>query len=383
VSGPALRFRRRAAALLPWLALAAAAAAITTPALRTAVYEGVSDFKWHARAAQEWAGGGPLPTPHFLFQALLIALSPLLPALDWTGRAVALAVLCKAAQAIVTAAVLRPAVPLARPGARLAVASGLALALLVATPVTFFSWAERNLYHGYLGLAVYHNPTMLLLAPLAIALWWAVARALDGTAVPAAGLGLLTIAAAFAKPSHLIALLPAAAVLTVLFLRSDRPPAWRTLLLAFALPAVLALAWQFAFHFGDGAAIAWSPLEAMRYRRASLPGRFLLSALFPLTALAAFPRLLLRRPLQLALLVFALGASYAYLLVEADFVSARNFSWSAQSALLVLFAAVARAVLEAANETVASRTARLALCGLALLAHAACGIFFLAHPTWW
>jgi hypothetical protein len=309
-------------------------------------------------------------------------LSPLLPALDWTGRAVLIAVLCKAAQALVTAAILQGAVPLPRRGARFAAASGLALALLVATPVTFPSWAARSLYHGYLGLAVYHNPTMLLLAPLAIALWWTAARALDGTRVPAVALALLTVASALAKPSHLIALLPAAALLALLFLRSARPPAWRTLVAALALPAVVVLVAQFAFHFGGGGALAWAPLQAMSYRDASLLGRFLLSVLFPLVALLAFPRLALGRPLLLALLTFALGAAYAYLLVEADFVSARNFSWSAQSALLVLFVAVVRGLLETAPDTPARR-ARLAVCGVALLAHVICGIFFLAHPTWW
>ena len=66
---------------------------------------------------------------------------------------------------------------------------------------------------------------------------------------------------------------------------------------------------------------------------------------------------------MLAVLAFACGASYAYLLVEADFVSARNFSWSAQSALLVLFVAVTRALLETARDDTPWRRARLALCG--------------------
>lgn len=372
----------RLRALLPWGALALAAGALTAPTLRAAVYVGVSDFKWHARAAQEWAAGGPLPTPHFLFQALVIAVAPLLPGLDWTGRAVALAVACKAAQAVVTAVLLEGAVPSKRRGVRFTAAAGLALALLIATPVTFPSWDARNLYHGYLGLAVYHNPTMLLLAPLAIALWWAVGRAVAGAPVSAAALALLTVASALAKPSHLIALLPAAAVLTVAFLRRDRPPAWRTLLAAFALPAALVLVAQFAFHFGSGG-LAWSPLAAMVYRDASLLGRFLLSVLFPLVGIAAFPRILCSRPVLLALLAFACGAAYAYLLVEADFVSARNFSWSAQSALLVLFVAVTRALLETASRPARWRTARLALCGAALLAHVVCGAYFMAHPTWW
>jgi hypothetical protein len=373
---------RRLPAALPWCALALAAAALTAPALSTAVYVGVSDFKWHARAAQEWAAGGPLPTPHFLFQALLIAVTPLLPGLDWTGRAVALAVACKAAQAVVTAALLEGAVPLTRRGARLAAASGLALALLIATPVTFPTWAARNLYHGYLGMAVYHNPTMLLLAPLAIALWWTVARGLDGAPVSPALLALLTIASALAKPSHLIALLPAAAALTILLLRSARPPAWRMLLTACALPAAAVLVLQFAFHFGGGG-LAWAPLRAMTYRDASLLGRFLLSALFPIVALAAFPRAVLRPAAALAVLAFGCGSAYAYLLAEADFVSARNFSWSAQSALVVLFVATTRAVLETAGTALRWKHARLGLCALALLAHVVCGVYFMAHPTWW
>jgi hypothetical protein len=373
----------RLRASLPWCALALAAAALTAPTLRTAVYVGVSDFRWHARAAQEWAAGGPLPTPHFLFQALLIAVAPLLPGLDWTGRAVALAVACKAAQAVVTAALLEGAVPLARRGARFACAAVLALGLLIATPVTFASWAGRNLYHGYLGLAVYHNPTMLLLAPLAIALWWAVARALDGAKVSAAALVLLTVASALAKPSHLIALLPAAGLLVLASLRSDRRPAWKPLLAAVALPAAAVLAAQFAFHFGDGTALVWAPLSAMTYRDASLLARFLLSALFPLVAIPVFPQVLRSRAVVLAVAAFACGASYAYLLAEADFVSARNFSWSAQSALLVLFVAMTRALIETAAEPVRWRTARLAVCGAALLAHVVCGAYFMAHPTWW
>lgn len=372
----------RLRALLPWCALALAAAALTAPTLHTAVHAGVSDFKWHARAAQEWAAGGPLPTPHFLFQALLIAVAPLLPGLDWTGRAVVLAIGCKAVQAVVTAAVLQGAVPLPRRGARFAVAGGLALALLVATPVTFVSWPARNLYHGYVGLAVYHNPTMLLLAPLAIALWWLVARAVGGTAVPAVALALLTAASALAKPSHLIALLPATVVAALAFNRAQVPPRWRTLAGAFALPSAVALGWQFILHFGGGG-LAWAPLQAMTYRDASLLGRFALSALFPLVALAALPRAVLRPAVALAVLAFACGTAYAYLLAEADFVSARNFSWSAQSALLVLFVAVTRALLEAASEPARGQHARLALCGGALLAHVVSGVYFMAHPTWW
>lgn len=374
---------RRVAALLPWLALAAAAALLTGPTLRTAVYEGVSDFRWHARAAQDWAAGGPLPTPHFLFQALLRALAPLTPGLDWTARAVALGIACKAAQAVVTAAFLEDAVPLARRGARLAAAAALALALLVATPVTFASWSARNLYHGYLGLAVYHNPTMLLLAPLALALSFAVGRALEGERVRWAVLLSLTLASALAKPSHLIALLPAAGLLTLAFLRGDRTPDWRRLALAVALPAVAVLAWQFSFHFSGGT-LAFAPFAAMAYGDASLAGRFLLSALFPVVAFAAFPRLGAgRRVLALSVAAFAVGTAFAYLLAESDFVQARNFAWSAQSALLVLFAATARALLETTRRPARWRGPRLALCGAALAAHVVCGLYFLAHPTWW
>jgi hypothetical protein len=370
---------------LPWLALCAAAAAVFAPVLDTAVYVGVSDFKWHARVASDWAAGTPPSTPHFLFQALLIGLAPLMPGLDWTGRAVQLALACQAALAAVVTALLREVVPLRREGARFAAAAALALGVMLAAPVHFTTWSERNLYHGYLGLAVYHNPTLILLKPLAVLLWWEASRALAGSARPLGLFVLLTLASAFAKPSHLIALLPAAAALASGLAWAGRPPAWRSLLLGLALPAALALAWQLAFYRGSGVSFVWAPLTAMAYRDANLAGRFVLSALFPLAVLAAFPRAFARDAgLALAGATFATGAAYAYLLAERGGVlAARNFAWSAQAALFVLFVAATRTVLQQVRAGGRWQAPRLAACAIAWGLHLSCGLYFYRHPTWW
>lgn len=358
------------------------AAALFAPVVRTAVYVGVSDFKWHARAAAEWAQGGPLPTPHFLFQALLVALAPLSPGVDWTRRATWVAIACQAALAIVVCALLRDVVPSSRRGVRLATAGAVTLALVFATPVTFASWAARNLYHGYVGLAVYHNPTLLLLKPFAVLLWWETARALDGEPRPITLLAALTILSGLAKPSHLIALLPAAAALAAALAWKGRAPAWRPLLLGLALPSAVALAWQFAFRYGGAASVEWAPFRAMAHRDAHLGVRFVLSALFPVVVLALFPRAAVRdRALALAAATFAAGAGYAYLLAEGgDTFTHRNFAWSAQAALFVLFVAAARVVLQEAD---ARSRWRVVACTAALSLHVVCGVHFALHPTWW
>jgi hypothetical protein len=358
------------------------AATLFAPVVRTAVYVGVSDFKWHARAAADWAQGGPLPTPHFLLQALLVALAPLSPGVDWTRRAVWVAVACQAALAIVVCALLRDAVPSSRRAVRIATAGAVTLALVFATPVTFASWSARNLYHGYVGLAVYHNPTLLLLKPLAVLLWWETARALDGAPRPVALLAALTILSGLAKPSHLIALLPATAALAAVLAWKGRAPAWRPLLLGLALPASVALGWQFAFRYGGAVSVEWAPFRAMAYRDAHLGARFVLSALFPIVVLALFPRAPVRdRALALATATFAVGAAYAYLLAEGgDTFTHRNFAWSAQAALFVLFVAAARVVL---LESARAPRWRVAACAFALSLHVVCGIYFASHPTWW
>jgi hypothetical protein len=122
----------------------------------------------------------------------------------------------------------------------------------------------------------------------------------------------------------------------------------------------------------------------MAYRDASLPGRYLLSALFPLSALVAFPALWRRdTALLLAGVTFLAGSAYAYLLAEADFVSARNFAWSAQAALFVLFVALTRALLERAGHRDPHDRVRLLACSAALALHVTCGVYFALHPTWW
>ena len=113
-----------------------------------------------------------MPRAPFPLQALLIAIAPLLPGLDWTalGRSCSLSPArprCWRSRP----ALLRDVVPLGREDARFATAALLALGLLVHGTRHFASWSAHNLYHGYVGLAVYHNPTLILLKPLAVQLW--------------------------------------------------------------------------------------------------------------------------------------------------------------------------------------------------------------------
>lgn len=53
-------------------------------------------------------------------------------------------------------------------------AAAVSLALLAAAPMNLSSWPQRNLYLGYIGVNPRHNPTLLLLRPLALGrgCWW-------------------------------------------------------------------------------------------------------------------------------------------------------------------------------------------------------------------
>jgi hypothetical protein len=358
-----------------------AAAALAWPAVRTAVYDGVSDFRWHARAAQAWAQTGDLQVPHFGFHALLVGLHALMPGVDWLTLAVVVAVAGVAALAVVVVVALGPH-PAALTGA-------VALALVFASPVSLLSLSAHNLYHGYIGLAVYHNPTMLVLKPLAVAVWLAGVRALDGGAWPAAAVAALSISATLVKPSLALPLVPAL-LISMLLLRRAPGADLRGVALGIVIPTCAVLAWQFAFRYVVGAgqeaqaSIELAPLRVMRWKDASVPARFLLSTLFAVTVAACFPRQVASRAdTRLAWLVFGFGAALAYMLAEGgELASQANFVWSAQIGLLLLFVASARVVLDQRREEAAFGW-RGAVCAAALGLHVLSGAAFWWRPTWW
>ena len=226
------------------------------------------------------------------------------------------------------------------------------LALLIVAPLSFIT--PENLYFGYLTPNVYHNPTMIPLRPTSLLLfiaalasfsqapvgWWRWAR------VPL--VALLTVACILAKPSYLMILLPALALVTLFRIVRRQPIDWLLLLGGIVIPAGALLGVQ-ALIFTRGA-IAWEPGRtfwewSLHYEpnaNHALLLKWALSVAFPIAVYALYWRTAWRSlMLNLAWLCFVIGLAYAYLLVDTGEVAAGNLVWNAQIGTFVLFVASA------------------------------------------
>jgi hypothetical protein len=370
------------------------------------------DYALHAEWAREIAQTGHVSVPHPLFHFLTVLVHALLPSrlaalvrlgpdaapadpsfllaamIVGTGAWVALALLVyrrlRTADGEAPAGSRRPAGWAPWP------AAGLALSLLLLGPITVLTWAQHQLYLGYITPAVFHNPTVALVKPLALAWFWSVARARPGGKQNALVAALLTAAATLAKPSFTVAFLPALALWLALAWRSKRAVDVRAgvaSLLTGAL-VVAAQAWLRGGS-GDASLLVVAPLEVMGFYspRWEMPLLFVLSVAFPLAAAFALRRVALRDgPLQLAWLTFVVAAGYGYVLAEADpNTGSGNWLWSGQIALFVLLAE-SLLLLRARGEAVSPRARRLAWLAFGL--QLACGLLWYTAEVvqpheWW
>jgi hypothetical protein len=365
--------------------LALLALALSIWATQRAFTQAVTDFRWHAAAAAELSRTGQPATPHFLFQALLVAAHAAWPALDWVNAGLALAVVCQVVLALLVASLLEAAVQRPQDGRGPVLAGGLALALVIAGPVNILSWSDRSLYLGYLSPSTHHNPTATLLRPLALALFCRVSaysfadRGLRARAIVLdAG---LSVAAVLAKPSQALALVPAVLALVAGRLARRKPVSWRPLTLGFLIPTLAVLAAQYASLRGEGAGVGWAPLAVMSLFPGDKLARLLLSLLFPLSVLALHPAALKRDgTLGLAWMSFGWAALWVYGFAETgERLTNANLLWTGQVALFVLFFASVRFLVSEASGDWRRRVP----CWTAFVLHLAGGVYFCIHPAWW
>ncbi len=334
ISRPRLLPSRAAAAVNVLSAVAAGLLAWPVIGRTWRVLDTSQHLQWALDACYGTGWGAALRArPHMLYQVLICAALHLAPrnasgepALAIAARAVAV-LSWSATVAAIAIAMRRQAGPPSSLGQ--AVARGaLALALLIATPLSLL--AGPGFYLGYMPLVAYHNPTILLLRPFAIGLFALIVPLLAIDTSPAraraaAALVALVVLGMLAKPSYAMALLPALAI-TLFWQPTLRPTAGRrALLLWVALPAVACFAAQALLYLQPGG-IRWAPLEvelgllhaaAPEAGAGALAWRLLLSLLFPLALLVLYPGAARRdRALRLAWLAFAAGLALSYLLAE-------------------------------------------------------------------
>lgn len=200
---------------------------------------GNSDLSQHIEYARQIHTLRDLLAPHFLFQLLVNAGYVLGVSRETT--AVWLLGACYGGMAVLIGGELSRRNLVSNPFA----VFGLVMAVLMASHL-FAPWAAP--YHGYLVPTAYHNPTQQLNKLFAVWIYFLYHREFLGDrparAWLAPVLAVLCVLSAVAKPSFLIAFLPAAALYGARDLLRRR---WRQALLCLAgigVPTVLAALWQ-------------------------------------------------------------------------------------------------------------------------------------------
>ncbi len=358
-SSPAVQSARRfltSQNYLVILALIAAVVAIRLPIDTLRIMTPTdNDYSSHIDFALNMFHGRPVPAftlAHSLWQLFLIFLWLISRnRIDFWQSAILLQVLSSVAAALILYfwfGALKN-----RPNALLRAAA--AVSLVIVTPVVLPGLLDGYYYFGYLGLANYHNPTVHVLRPMALIMFFYALSALETprhSGWHIAFCFLVFAAGTFLKPSYTVSLGPVL-VLFVLYRQFVQrcPVDWKLLVIGMGLPSVLFLAPQFVITYISGepdGGIALMPLVAASMMSEHLGIKFLLSIVFPLAVLALNFRAMLRdRAMLLAWATFAWGASQFYLLIElGSRYTHGNFLWSAQIALFILFAATIRFLLE-------------------------------------
>lgn len=265
----------------------------------------------------------------------------------------------------------------------------LTLVVMLVGPIFFFTFPERT-YLGYITGNVYHNPTFILLRPLAILVFILGIRQLyarpnwKNILIGA----VLVALATQAKPSFTITFLPAIAIFGLINIKHIRTLNWWYLVGALAIPAGIILAEQFLMTYlgPQSDSIVFAPFAAiLQYvpNIGSVILFILLSITFPLAATIVFwQKFRHNKVILMAWLNFGVALSFALLLSEVVQKHALNFWWGAMVALFILFVetigqSVKLGMLDFRNrEHLAVRLSLAALLGM----HLVCGIiYYLDH----
>jgi hypothetical protein len=332
--------------------------------------------------------------PHFLFQALSAGVVRLLNVSVPIAMAIVVTLAMLTLGAVlygVFRQVLAPGRPLTWREGGLVI--GAVLALLIVAPLAFFN--PQNLYFGFFAPNVYHNPTVNLMKPSAVALFFAGLACFNPKWRPqplplwTVGYALLTSVCLFSKPNFIIAWLPALALITLYCVLRRRPVHWPLLIGGIVLPAGALLFVQTQTWTG-GAGIEWSPFEiyalwALHYEPTAdqnLLWKHGASIVFPLLVYVLYwPQAVRSLTFNAAWLTFFVGAAYVDLLIDRSNPTAGDFMWGAQFGVFLLFAAALLLLMQHYRRR-SWRDPRLLLVGLVLSGHVlAGGNWYYLHLT--
>lgn len=304
-----------------------------------------TDYRWHLSFVKAWGALGymPQPLPHALYHILLLTVHTFLPVSYETVAIIVNVGLYVALGAIlywIFLNVLHDVDTLLATW----LSAGLTMCFLLVASVSIPTWYTQNLYFGYILAHVYHNPTMTLLKPLALLQFIYVTKVFDPKHKADNGviITLFTISAlaALAKPSLLIAFLPALGVFCAYRLIRRQHIDWRLLILGMLVPSGVVLIYQYLFFTANMGGIEFAPFKSMSVYSDDLLLKFALSIIFPVVVYGLHLGSAYKYAyLNLAWLIFLAGTFYTYFLNETYEPLSGNFFWSAQIGLFILFMA--------------------------------------------
>lgn len=340
--------RTRALVVAAPIAAAATAALYATPVWRD-VY---GDIAAHARFADDMLAGR-LIIAHPVFHAVTIAVARL-TSLSTYAAALLVVVASRAAAAALLVWVLMRAPFGTRPWAPWHAVLGTVVLLLVG-PLSLFSYPQ--LYVGYIGLNVAHNPTTNALIPIAlvqfVVVWTVLSDGAPRRAARDVALATaLALASGLAKPSFDITILPAMFVFGAASWMAAPPERRRRMLavcLSMGATVVALIAWQqyvlaslTPTASGEVSGVQFAPLAVLAHWNGGSRLRSVvhvaLSMAFPLAVLLAYwPEVRRRSHMLLAWLNAGVALALSLLLAETgERWSHGNFLWSAIVALWLL-----------------------------------------------
>ncbi|RON45319.1 hypothetical protein [Pseudomonas frederiksbergensis] len=371
--------------LAAYIALLLIVVVVFTPLINKLSIIG-GDYVVHLRWASDMDNQGKLILPHPLYHLLVIATRHVF-SIDYVESSTVVVSL-----AIFLLAVLNYKVLVNNSSVSVAIL--FSVCLLMVTPIQLFYFVDNHLYFGYMGVTVYHSPTMLLLKPLSLIVFCYALKSADSSSknnlVNGIALALALFFCGISKPSFLLIVLPAFTVFLFVF-RRLKPMLKRGYVYgAFFLPVFLVLGLQFAQTYfeqslsqGTGNAdsrIVFLPFETMSHYSGFLIYKFFLSIAFPLAVMLCYPKALIKdRALVFALICLLMGAILTYLFAESGYrMYDGNFWWSGQIGLYLAFLFSVVFLLKNRIAFTAGTAGKIkyAVCMALFFVHTACGIFY-------
>lgn len=222
----------------------------------------------------------------------------------------------------------------------------LIVGVMLASPVSILWFVDGLMYLGYIGITSHHNPTMYLLKPFSIIQFiYAYQFFLSPTPLKWRHIvlsALVSLIAAFVKPSLAICILPAIGILAAYRLYKKQYVNIYGVVFGIGIPTILMLAWQFllTYYDNDAGHVLFAPFTVMGGYSKYLLLKFILSIPFPLLVLAIeYKKVTSDIRMVLGWVSFTIGALLSYLFMEGGRRAMDgNFGWSGEITLFLLFA---------------------------------------------